>query len=1053
MKKEPVKKTLKGRSLPAGAILALLLVMLPAVFVSTATAQTPQAGTTISSRSAATFEMSGNYYVVSSNEVSTVILPVYGPILLPDGTALAPAAEGRAFTGETLIFPFTLGNTGNTDDTFDLTIESVLPSGFIPQNTAVYLDVDGDGLIDPGEVVITDSGTLSTGETISLVLSADLPAGLVGGETAHLDLVARSRADTSRVDRGNVVRLVARDEARIALLLSPDRALALPGETVSWTLDFSNEGERAATEIVITDFIDHSGMTEGTQFVPGSLGSSLPGTVEYFDIEVSDWVEIAPSADRIKGARLRLAILEAGAGGTITFDTRVDAGHEWGDIFNTASVDYTGGDLQPYTLDSNEATVLIGQVSSLLLGPAGYPGAPEGSLDDRVVVTMGSVDSVCTFWHELRNDGNYVDTVRIALADSAVIPAGWTVEFIDDAEAPIPGNSLFTAELGAVGMGQARIVGLRFRSTPENFRVFTGRELEFALESRSLVDPLSVNGVLDVLVKSDMPLLSVKQSIREPNAMTGDILSFIITVENLTEETTVDSIIIVESMSPGLGFSGGSDEPSSNGNTLSWDVGSLGPGEKREVVFRASVKAGQERDELVSSAWVYGVSSLGERTADGPAMASVRLIEGVFSRKGVIFGSVFNDADDDGFRSAGEKGVQGVSVLLEDGTRAITDSTGLYSIPSVIEGRHVVRIDPKTLPDSLGVGRAGYFGLGVRGEYLIDLAPSGNRRVEFPLSAHARYVREDTSAAIGGDDPEVAGYDSGTATDAGGVSTLSGKEKTSALASKAGEAAGNGVADGSAMVEGFDAITFRSSFFEAGSAVIEDIPIREVAALGLWMRDHDDWTIMISGHTDSIPISTAEFPSNLELSLARARSVFQLLRMNGIGEKKMDYTGYGSRMPIASNDTEEGRSLNRRVEIKVIPPKDYSGEDPRLPIVLAKPDTTEKEYSLANDAGICAEIVRPDEGHVFSSRDAIDVEVLSPLASAVELYVNSIPVGREKLGQKQIDVGKGTIGYIFYNVGIKEGRNDILVVCRSHGEKNVCVRHVYRSGRPANISP
>ncbi|MBU8921695.1 MAG: OmpA family protein [Bacteroidales bacterium] len=1042
----------KDRISGMGAILMLLLVLIPVFSVAPAYAQSTPAGTSITARSMVSYETSGNHYIAYSNEVSTGVIPVFGPILLPDGTALAPAAEETAFSGETVTFPFTLGNTGNAGDIFALTIDIISPSGFIPENVMVYLDVDSDGEIDIGENVVTEVGPLEIAETVSLILSAGLPPGLTGGETAHLDLTARSAGDTSLVDRDNVVRIVTRDEARVSLQIESDRPDVPPGEIVTWTLNFENAGERAASDIVITDFIDYTGMGQGTEYVTGSFLSSLTGLVEYFDIDLQAWVEIAPPAERVKGIRLSLATMAPGADGFFSFAVRVSDDHEWGDIFNAASTEYTGGDAQLYTLDSNEITVIVLQVSSLLMGPLGNPDAEEGSLEDRIVIALGATDTTCTFWHEVRSTSNFIDTVQVVLADSTVIPGDWDLEFVDGSGSPLDHDTRFIADIGPVESGGSRTVGLRLSASPERFRSFQGRELEFAIESRSLVDPSSRNGVRDVLVKSDMPLLSVKQSIREPNAMVGDILSYIVTIENMTEETTVDSIMLVESVSAGLGYAGGSEEPEINGNTFRWELGSLGPGEKKEVIFRAAVKAGQERDEIVSMAWVFGVSTLGERTSDGPAVASIRIIEGIFSRKGLLFGRVFLDTDNNGIPSAKERGVRGVSVFMENGTYAVTDSTGSYSIPSVLEGRHVLRVDPKTLPDSLETGEAGYFGFGISGEYLIDLAPSGNRRVDFPLRSVTRQTGGDSFAAIEGSGPVVAG---------------SALNNTGGQLPGGSDAAGSSAADSSALddevaaddpqesdatdFDGYRAITFPSSHFEPGGAILEEIPIREVAALGLWIMEHPDWTISISGHSDNVPINTAEYPSNFELSLARARSVFQVLRMNGIDDKIMDYMGYGSRSPIASNDTEEGRAANRRVEIKVNPPEGYDQGDPDIPSILSRPDTTEKTYSLADDAGICAEIVGPDEGHIFTMRDKIDIEVLSPLASSVELYVNNIPVGREKIGQKQIDVGNGTIGYIFYDVKIVEGRNDILVVCRSHGEKNVCVRHVYLSGRPAGI--
>ena len=73
--------------------------------------------------------------------------------------------------------------------------------------------------------------------------------------------------------------------------------------------------------------------------------------------------------------------------------------------------------------------------------------------------------------------------------------------------------------------------------------------------------------------------------------------------------------------------------------------------------------------------------------------------------------------------------------------------------------------------------------------------------------------------------------------------------------------------------------------------------------------------VKIKGHTDSSPISSTMFPSNWELSSARASTVVRLLVENGVPPQYVSAEGYASYHPVATNDTAKGRSLNRRVEI------------------------------------------------------------------------------------------------------------------------------------------
>jgi chemotaxis protein MotB len=75
-------------------------------------------------------------------------------------------------------------------------------------------------------------------------------------------------------------------------------------------------------------------------------------------------------------------------------------------------------------------------------------------------------------------------------------------------------------------------------------------------------------------------------------------------------------------------------------------------------------------------------------------------------------------------------------------------------------------------------------------------------------------------------------------------------------------------------------------------------------------------TVVVEGHTDNVPIHTAEFPSNWELSTARAIAVTKhLFRKGNLKPERFNVAGYGEYHPVATNDTPEGRQENRRVEI------------------------------------------------------------------------------------------------------------------------------------------
>ena len=103
--------------------------------------------------------------------------------------------------------------------------------------------------------------------------------------------------------------------------------------------------------------------------------------------------------------------------------------------------------------------------------------------------------------------------------------------------------------------------------------------------------------------------------------------------------------------------------------------------------------------------------------------------------------------------------------------------------------------------------------------------------------------------------------------------------------------------------------------------------------------------IKVEGHTDNLPIKTPQFPSNWELSVIRSTNVVQILQGDGITPVRLSATGYGEYRPIASNDTEAGRSKNRRIDLIILrskydvtePSDQTSGSEALAPATTVNP--------------------------------------------------------------------------------------------------------------------
>ncbi|MFN3919287.1 MAG: OmpA family protein [Methylohalobius sp.] len=101
--------------------------------------------------------------------------------------------------------------------------------------------------------------------------------------------------------------------------------------------------------------------------------------------------------------------------------------------------------------------------------------------------------------------------------------------------------------------------------------------------------------------------------------------------------------------------------------------------------------------------------------------------------------------------------------------------------------------------------------------------------------------------------------------------------------------------------------------FASGSAELSPDADPVLTKLTEIVRELPDNPIYIEGHTDNVPIQTREFPSNWELSAARAASVVRRLIQHGVNPARMAAVGFGEHHPVADNSTEVGRYRNRRV--------------------------------------------------------------------------------------------------------------------------------------------
>jgi chemotaxis protein MotB len=107
--------------------------------------------------------------------------------------------------------------------------------------------------------------------------------------------------------------------------------------------------------------------------------------------------------------------------------------------------------------------------------------------------------------------------------------------------------------------------------------------------------------------------------------------------------------------------------------------------------------------------------------------------------------------------------------------------------------------------------------------------------------------------------------------------------------------------------------------FDSGSTDIKPEGKKVLAKVAAGIKAVTDREIHVEGYTDDVPIHTARFASNWDLSVARAVTVAKFLAAAGVSETRLAATGYGEHRPIASNADAAGRQRNRRIEIVLEP--------------------------------------------------------------------------------------------------------------------------------------
>ncbi len=450
----------KARLFSGVAMLAVVLCV-----VSAAQAQTP-AGTTIRNQASARFQdLSGNTYTATSNEVTTIVLPVYGLSILPDDSGetppVTPALTQTAIPGQTVYYSYSLTNTGNDADIYS--IEPLLDAANTTMtlglgDITIYYDANGNGVLDGGEPAISSGGVpgnlgpIAAGTTVGILVTYQVPPGSLVGEVAYVGVEGASAGDPTRIDTRNYHLTDVVSDAVLTAVMSGVPANVDPGNVITYTITGANVGTQPANGVTVpsvglTGVLMYDALpTDPTTGLPLALsgapaGAPAGGSVLYLPAgspmagspETWAWSAIAGAGD-IAVAYLTNGALPVGQNYSFGYDLVVPVTMRAGIINNSGAVAFTDnnpGSPDPTIVPTNNTQINVNVLADVLVGPVGQPaaGTPPNYADDVQSIPLAYANSTVSFTNTVRNDGNAADEINIVLDGASTIPAGWSVLF------------------------------------------------------------------------------------------------------------------------------------------------------------------------------------------------------------------------------------------------------------------------------------------------------------------------------------------------------------------------------------------------------------------------------------------------------------------------------------------------------------------------------------------------------------------------------------------------------------------------------------------------
>jgi len=309
--------------------------------------------------------------------------------------------------------------------------------------------------------------------------------------------------------------------------------------------------------------------------------------------------------------------------------------------------------------------------------------------------------------------GATVELIDVSGAGNGGHPGGAATVYATDGVTPAPAT-VVTGVAGSYSFPDVPPSTYRLVVQPPSGLAFPSKVAPAMLPpGRNVNGSASYGGTFTIAANNaplmfDIPLdagaaggLFLQKTASKAAAAVGDFVDYVVTINNNTG-IVMPALVVSDTLPAGFAYVKGStrlngeaitNPVGGTGPNLQFGVGALVPGTQGTLTYRVRIGPGAQSGNGTNTA-----QAASGATRSNAASATVKITGGTLSNQAYLFGKVYADCNANRLQDAGEPGIPGIRIYLDDGTFAETDSEGKYSLYGLTPRLHVAKLDTTTLP-------------------------------------------------------------------------------------------------------------------------------------------------------------------------------------------------------------------------------------------------------------------------------------------------------------------------------------------------------------------